>query len=301
MLPGKPWPTFLRAGDVVGIWAPASAPKETEVQAGVAVLRQAGFQVVSASNLTRKRGYLAGEDGERLRGLFDLLEAGARSLWAVRGGYGVMRLLHSFPWETLRGWDGWIIGYSDVTALHCAALQRFPRATVHGPMVVGLGRSEEATKRILGLVQGKMPRPVFRFGQKAVLRAGLASGPLVGGNLSVLTSLLGTDFEPPWEGAILALEDVGEPGYRLDRALTQLGLSGRLWRINGLVLGKFARCAAGEPESRRLLAERLLSLTPEGCPVVMGLPFGHVGRNFAFPLGKIVTLDTHRGVVTMEE
>lgn len=267
----------------------------------MAVLQQAGFRVLTARNVTRTRGYLAGEDQERLGGLLELLETGARALWAVRGGYGVMRLLASFPWETLRSWDGWIVGYSDITALHCAALQRFPWATVHGPMVVGLGRSEAATKRILGLVQGKIPQPVFRFGQKAVLRAGVASGPLVGGNLSLLTSLLGTDFEPPWDGAIVALEDVGEPGYRLDRALTQLGLAGRFGRVNGLVLGRFARCAAGEPESRRLLAEQLLALTPESCPVVVGLPFGHVRRNLAFPLGKIVTVDTYGGVVRLEE
>lgn len=271
------------------------------MQAGVAVLRAAGFEVAIAKNVTKKRGYLAGEDQERLEGLLELLETGARALWAVRGGYGVMRLLASFPWETLRSWDGWIVGYSDITALHCAALRRFPWATVHGPMVVGLGRSEAATKRILALVQGKIPQPVFRFGQKAALRDGVASGPLVGGNLSLLTSLLGTDFEPPWDGAIVALEDVGEPGYRLDRALTQLGLAGRFGRINGLVLGRFARCAAGEPESRCLLAERLLALTPESCPVVVGLPFGHVRRNLAFPLGKIVTLDTYRGVVRLEE
>lgn len=271
------------------------------MQAGVAVLRQAGFQVVTARNVTKKRGYLAGEDRERLEGLFELQEAGARVLWAVRGGYGVMRLLQDFPWETLKSWDGWIVGYSDITALHSAALHRFPWATVHGPMVVGLGRSEVATKKVLALLQGDIPRPLFRFSQKAVLRAGVSSGMLVGGNLSLLTSLMGTDFELPWDGAILALEDVGEPGYRLDRALTQLGLSGRLGRINGLVLGKLARCALGEPESRRLLAERLLSLTPEGCPVVVGLPFGHVRRNFAFPIGKIVTLDTPRGVVMLEE
>lgn len=296
----KPLPPPLAPGDAVGVWAPASAPRWEEVERGVEVLRSAGFVVKLSANVQTKTGYLAGSDDERLLGLFQLLDAGCRALWAVRGGYGVMRLLPSVPWELLSRWGGFVIGYSDLTAFHAAALSRLPYATVHAPMIISLGRSPEATSRIVGFLQGNAPPVLFRFRKRKVLRPGLAKGFLMGGNLALLASLVGTPFEPPWDGAVVALEDVEEPGYRLDRMLTQLALAGRWQRVAAVVVGGMARCGRGEVGFREAWHRRLLEVVPEGCPVVVGLPFGHVRRNFAFPVGVSVTLDTEKGVLTME-
>lgn len=271
------------------------------MELGVEVLRRTGFKVKLAANVKAKTGYLAGNDNERLSGLFQLLDAGCRALWAVRGGYGVMRLLPSLPWEALGRWGGFVIGYSDLTALHAAALLKFPYATVHGPMVTSLGRSPEATSRILDLLQGNCPPVLFRFSQGHVLRSGCVKGFLMGGNLSLLTSLVGTPFEPPWEGAVVVLEDVEEPGYRLDRMLTHLALAGRWERVVAVVVGKMARCGRGEAGFREAWYRRLLEVVPEGRPVVVDLPFGHVRRNLAFPVGASVVLDTEKGVLTMED
>ncbi|MCX7895224.1 MAG: LD-carboxypeptidase, partial [Thermoanaerobaculum sp.] len=202
----KPLPPPLVPHEIVGVWAPASPPRQEEVQRGVAVLEQAGFRVLLASNLGQRQGYLAGDDDQRLQGLLELLERGCRALWAVRGGYGVMRLLPRLPWEMLSSWGGFLIGYSDLTALHAAALGRFGWATVHGPMITSLGRSQRATARILELVQGRLGRQLWRFGERQVLRPGYATGLLVGGNLSLLASLVGTPYEPPWDGVVLAVE-----------------------------------------------------------------------------------------------
>lgn len=297
----KPWPAPLGHGDLVGVWAPASPPREDEVARGLQVLEGAGLRVCLASNLRAKKLYLAGGDEARLAGLHELLQAGVKALWAVRGGYGVMRLLPRIPWDQLASWGGWLVGYSDLTALHCAACRRFPRVTIHGPMVTALGRAKLATARVLAMVQGEPPKVLFRFSPRAVLRGGRACGWLVGGNLSLLASLVGTPYEPPWEGVVLAVEEVGEPGYRLDRLLTQLALAGKLERLAGVLVGGLSRCGRGEAGFRAAFAERLLELTPSRCPVVMGLPFGHLRRNLAFPVGAAVVLDTDRGTVCLEE
>jgi len=286
-------------GEAIGVWAPASAPRWEEVERGVEVLQRAGFAVQVAANVRQRSGYLAGDDAARLAGLSSLLAKGVRALWAVRGGYGVMRLLPQLPWEELAAWRGWLLGYSDLTALHCAAASRLPVATLHGPMVTGLGRSPEATARVLGIVQGQLPQPLFRFSPKAVLRGGKATGVLQGGNLSLLAALVGTPYEPPWEGVILALEDVGEPGYRLDRLLTQLALAGRLAGVAGVLVGRLARCGRGDAGFREAFAARLAEVFPS-CPVVFGLDFGHVRRNLAFPVGCQVLVDADRGVVRLE-
>lgn len=298
---GKELPQPLRQGDRIGVWAPASAPRWHEVERGVEVLRRAGYTVAIAPNVRTKTGYLAGEDQERLAGLTHLLEAGCRCLWAVRGGYGVMRILPAIPWEVLASWNGFLIGYSDVTALHAAALSRLPFATIHGPMITSLGLSSEATSRVLGYLAGKIPSPLFRFRRDKVLRSGVASGILIGGNLSLLASLVGTPYEPPWEGAVVALEDVEEPGYRLDRMLTRLALAGRWERVAAVVVGRMARCGRGEAGFREAWRRRLLEVIPEPCPVVVDLPFGHLRRNLAFPLGVRVVLDGHRGFLKVED
>lgn len=298
---GKPLPPPLRPGDRIGIWAPASTPKWEDVERGLAVLRQAGYAVELAPNLKTKNGYLAGEDRERLDGLARLLAVGCRCLWAVRGGYGVMRILPSIPWDTLASWNGFLVGYSDLTALHAAALTRLPFATVHGPMITSLGASSQATSRVLRVVAGNLPSPLFRFREEQVLRPGRVSGVLIGGNLSLLVSLVGTPYEPPWDGAIVALEDVGEPGYRLDRMLTTLALAGRWERVSAVVVGKLARCGRGEPGFREAWHRRLLEVIPEPRPVVVELPFGHVRRNWAFPVGVRALLDANRGVFAVED
>ncbi len=264
---------------------------------GLEALAATGHPLEPAPNLHHRKGYLAGDDTGRLEGLLHVLDRGARVVLAARGGFGVSRLLDRLPWDRLVREGVTFVGFSDLTALAAPLLARGGAVQVHGPMVgVGVERTENL-RRLLAVLRGELRgRPLFRFGRRAVVRPGRARGPAVGGNLTVLCSLLGTPWEPPWDGAVLFLEEVGEPLYRLDRLLTQLRCSGRLRNVKALIGGSLRGCRpVAEREGR--WRELLLEAAPEGVPVVAGLPFGHAARNMAFPLGVPVEVDTGGGYV----
>jgi muramoyltetrapeptide carboxypeptidase len=268
------------------------------VQVGLDFLQEKGFQAVPAPNLGSRVAYVAGSDEERLEGLIALLEAGVDALLAARGGYGLMRLLPSVPWERLAAWSGWVVGFSDVTALHAALATRFPCATLHGPMVTSFGRDRASAELLVSWLSGHGPRRLFKVSRAGVVRPGVARGVAVGGTLSLLAALVGTPFEPNYRDTVLFLEDVGEPVYRLDRLLTQLRLSSRLAEVKAVVSGRMARCGRGEQGWRDRWRSLLLEAIPSDAVVVEGLPFGHGGSNVPFPLGVEVEVNTPRGEVT---
>ncbi len=277
--------------------APSGPLPANALDSGVAFLRKNGFEVLLAPNAGSRSRYLAGADPERLAAIEWLLDRGAAALVAARGGYGSLRLLPDVPWERLAGWGGWIVGFSDVTALHAALAARFPRATLHAPMVTSFARDPRGADATVAWLTGRAPRRLFDVKAAHVLRPGAARGVAAGGTLSLLAALVGTPFEPEYEGAVLFLEDVGEPLYRLDRLLTQLRLSSRLGRARAVIAGRLASCGRGEEGWRDRWRELLLEAAPEAV-VLEGLPFGHGRRNEPFPLGVEVEVDTVRGEIT---
>lgn len=297
---GLTLPRPLRPGSAVGIMAPAGPASGAALRAGVRILEGWGLRVVRGPNTTGRRGYLAGDDEQRLAGVRTLLASGVEVLMAARGGYGTARLLADMPWDELRSWGGWVVGFSDLTALHCALAGRsFPVATLHGPMLTGLASDPVGRRRLQGWLTGQPPAVLFRFARERVVRGGRARGRAIGGNLSVLASLLGTPFEPPWPGSVLFLEDVGEPLYRLDRLLTQLRLASRLSAVTAVVAGTLVGCGRGEHAWRRRWRDLLAEAAPNAV-VVEGAAFGHGSRNLAFPLGAAVEVDTGTGTVRLE-
>jgi len=296
----RPLPPPVRSGARVGVFALSGPPDAAALAAGIRRLEAAGFEVRRAANLSDRDAYLAGDDAARVAGLTGLLDDGVDVLLAARGGYGALRTLPLLPWQRLREWGGWLIGFSDLTALHAAAAVHGLPASVHGPMATTLARHEASAARLLALLRGEAPRCLFRVPASRVVRPGVARGVAVGGNLAVLTALSGTPFAPDLGGAVLFLEDVGEAGYRLDRLLTQLRLSSRLDSVKALIVGRLARCARGEPGWRERWRRLLDESAPPGAVVVEGLPFGHGATNLAFPLGVEVTVDTRRDEVCWE-
>jgi len=278
----------------VGVFAPAGPVAIPRLRRGVERLEAEGFRVVEAANVRSRDGYLAGDDEARLAGLEELLDAGVEALLASRGGFGSARLLGRLPWERLARWGGWLVGFSDLTALHAGMAACTQLATLHGPMVATLTRHEGSTRRLFQWLRGEAPEMLFRLTSAQVVRDGVACGVAVGGNLSVLTSLIGSRFEPDWDGVVLFLEDVGEPLYRLDRMLTQLRLASRLGRIVALVGGRFVGCGRGERRFRERWRALLAEAAPPSAVVVEGLPFGHGTVNTPFPLGIQVEVDTRR-------
>ncbi len=282
----------LTAGEPIGVIALSGPPEAEKLRHGLEVVRSWGHAVIEAENLYRKEpgGYLAGDDENRLRGLESLLEDGVRCFVAARGGYGVMRLLPRLPWDKLVEREAVLVGFSDLTPVlnHLAA---HGVAQVHGPMAAaGLADPMNAA-RLHAVVAGTaMGRELFEFEENQVIVGGSARGRLVGGNLAMMCSTLGTPWEPSGAGAILALEDVDEPLYRLDRMLTQLRLSGSLNDVKALIYGDLQDLRNDWGHVGGLLRE-----AAPGVPIVMGLPFGHGKENFAFPIGAEVELDTEAG------
>jgi muramoyltetrapeptide carboxypeptidase len=276
-----------------------SGPPDTErLQAGIERLEAEGFRVLLAPNVNAVDGYLAGSDTDRLDGLHFLLDSDVDLLWAARGGYGLMRVLPELPLERLAAWGGWVVGFSDVTALHAAMNRHCGVASLHGPMVASLTRHRGSALRVFELLARPEATKIFDLDAAQVIRPGRVRGRAVGGNLSLLAALVGTSCEPDYDGAVVFLEDVGEPLYRLDRLLTQLRLSSRLRRAKAILAGRLVQCGGGESGWRARWRDLLAEVAPKKAVVVDGLPFGHGAVNMAFPLGVEVVVDTGRGEVT---
>ncbi len=267
-----------------------------KLESGLEVLTGWGHPIVAASNLYCEESYLAGSDAERLAGINEVLESGARWIVAARGGYGAARLLDDLPWRELVERDVCVVGFSDLTAV-LNPLARDGRIQVHGPMVAAGLDSPHNSRRLRALLYGELTgTTLFRFPARSVVRGGHVTGPVLGGNLTLLTTLLGTEWEPDFDGCVLFLEEVDEPLYRLDRMLTHLRSSGRLRNVKALIGGSLRGCrpASERPKMwRKMLAES----APPGAAVVVDLPFGHGATNLAFPVGATVEVDTDRRLV----
>lgn len=282
----------LVAGEKVGVVALSGPVDPRLLAAGLAILDGLGLDVVAAPNLVADTGYLAGSDDDRLAALDSVLDRGARVLLAARGGYGAGRLLARLPWRRLAA-DGVVLaGFSDVTAVTNPLVSRGGAAQVHGPMVATLHTSTAGLGGLLDLLTTPAGRRwAWDLPASAVVRPGRVSGRSLGGNLAVLASLAGGPYFPDLDGAVLFLEDLNEPPYRLDRMLTQVASSATFRGVKALVVGELRDCEGfsnGTPAWRELL----LSTAPPEAVVVDGLGFGHGPVNRPFPLGVEVEVDT---------
>ncbi|MCC7380900.1 MAG: LD-carboxypeptidase [Deltaproteobacteria bacterium] len=289
MRPPRPAPTDRRPR--IGLFAASSPFPEDRYRRGAEVLTALGFDLVEHPHLFDAHGYLAGHDRQRLAQLHDLLDdPSIDALWAVRGGYGLHRIVDQVDVTRLARAEKAIVGFSDVVALHALAQAKADLITIHGPVVTQLGElGPEDRQRVAAIVGGQLQQRYAADGP--VIHGGIAEGPLLGGCLSVIAPLLGTGILPRFEGAILLLEDIGEATYRIDRLLTHLRLSGLLSAVAGVALGDFVACEPrkdGEQTITEVLADRLGDL---GVPVLAGLPIGHGARNAAVPLGARARLD----------
>jgi muramoyltetrapeptide carboxypeptidase len=280
----------------VAIVAPSGPFPADAYERGLSVLRARGHEPVEllAGEVHR---YLAGSDEERLRSLRRAYShPGVRVLLAARGGYGAMRLLPALDLDAMAASPRVLVGFSDVTALHLALLARGGRGLVHGPMITQLGRLPAAdVDRLFTLLETGAPPPPLRG--RAVV-PGIARGPLVGGNLTVLASLVGTPYLPDLRGCVLLLEEVFEQPYRIDRMWTHLRLAGLLDGVAGVAFGSLVSCAT--PGATYTAQEVVDDLLRElGKPAVAELPVGHGDENAAVPLGARVVLQD--GVLTFEE
>lgn len=303
-------PKHLETGDTIGILAPASAPPDPKtVDRSVAVIEQLGFKVQLAPNVRLRHGYLAGSDRERARDLMRMFsDRRVNAIVCLRGGYGSARLLPLLDYHAIRQHPKIFAGYSDITSLHCALLVKAGLISFHGPMLNSDFVKPDMPAFTLDSFLRTLTQPVapgsilqgYRRKTVKILRRGMARGPLIGGNLSLLCTTLGTPWQPSFKRRILFFEDVGEQPYRVDRMLTHLLNCGLLQQVAGIAIGINADCedpkAGRAGEYRQTLADVLRErLLPLKIPVVTGLPFGHVPHNATLPVGAEAVLDAEKG------
>ena len=287
-------PPPLSPGAPIAVVAPASPPRSADTyQAGLDRLRTT-YDVRQTWTPGSERGYLAAPDAERVAALHRAIEdPEIRAVICVRGGYGCLRLLPKINWDLARRHPTLIVGYSDVTALHLAFYEKAGWPGLSGPVVTEWAQADDATlASFRGWAAGETPSFVEAFGDPLAPRtSGTASGPLLGGNMAVLTRLLGTPFAPDFEGAVLVLEEVAEAPYRVDRMLTHLQQTGVLDAVGGVVLGTFTTGSLNPDTPTRPLEEVFRDhLADRPYPVAKGLPYGHHLPRCSLPLGIPVRL-----------
>jgi muramoyltetrapeptide carboxypeptidase len=311
-------PRRLSPGQTVGLIAPSSPPNEPEhIRFAIDILESLGFRVRPGAHLFDRAGYFAGTDAARAADVNAMFaDDGVDAIWCVRGGYGASRILPLLDYDRMARNPKALIGYSDITALHMALHTQAGLVSFHGPVpwraltAYALGEMKRVLWEPAAPVPLGAPPPfdrreghLDRDNRVTALLPGRAQGRLIGGNLCLMAHLSGTPYAPDLRGAILFLEDVDEPYYRIDRFLTQLWLAGRLDGVAGIAFGKFTRCepSASYVQNRVLedvLAERCRAL---GVPAVAGLMIGHVDDQTTVPIGCLAELDAGAGTLTLLE
>jgi muramoyltetrapeptide carboxypeptidase len=302
----------LRIGDKVGLIAPASAVSPSQIERAQNNMYRMRLQPQLGRHVAGLHGYLAGTDRQRANDINAMFaDPSIKAVFAISGGWGCARLLPLLDWDVIRANPKLLIGYSDITALHLAFAAQAGFPTIHAPNagnswdvsswnslwwlaftgehpVLGGVREEEMT--------GRMGRTI---------QSGQATGRLIGGNLTVLSTLMGSSWVPDMDGAILFLEDVSEAPYRIDRMLQQLKLAGVLDRIGGVVFGQCTRCdrpTDGEIELGFSLDEILdHHLARLGIPAIVGANIGHVRNQLSLPVGLPVELDADLRTIRLVE
>lgn len=295
-------PPRLGPGARIALISPAGPSAEEKVDAALRRCERLGLEGVLGVSARERHGYLAGLDNARATDFRRAVEEPSiDAIWALRGGYGTMRLLRSIDLRPLLKRPKIFIGFSDNTALHLA-FARTGLVSFHG-LHAGAEDSlfsEQCLRRIVHDADaGALPFPEGAA-RPVTLYGGGAEGTLAGGNLTMLAAACGTDYALQPRGRIIVIEEVGEPTYRIDRAVTQLRLAGCLDGAAGIVLGHFTDrfVSDGEGPFEETLRELL---APLRVPVVLGAPVGHIADQWTLPLGVRARLDADRGTLTLLE
>lgn len=291
------FPPYLKPGDLLKIIAPSGALKEIEaLERGLAVWRSRGYRVEFGSNWNASYGYLAGDDRQRREALAQVWQdPECKAILCVRGGYGSARLLEDWNWQKLSTSNPkWIVGFSDVTGL-LWSLVKENIAGIHAPVLTTIASEPQwSIDRLFDFLEGRRLASLKGKGWGG----GSVTGMLLPANLTVATHLLGTPIQPCLHGTILALEDVTEAPYRIDRLLTQWRGMRAFEGVKGIALGRFSRCDPPGGSTSWTVAEVLRDrLGNLDIPIVSDLSFGHDGANAALPVGAIVKLDANEGTL----
>lgn len=294
-------PDPLKKGDKVAIVSPAGITRPQNVYAAIPVLQSFGWKPYTSPHAFGRHATYSGTPDERYSDLETaLLDPAVKAILCSRGGYGAVHLLDRLDRLPLRDNAKWIIGFSDISALH-ALMHRHGVASVHGPMarhIASHAGADEDSRALFGILQGEMP--TYSVKPHPLNRAGRSSGILLGGNMAVLTALIGTPYDILKPDTILFVEDVSEPVYKIERMMYQLKLSGVLGRLKGLIVGDFTEYSPDV--DGRSMEEMISELVADyDYPVAFGVPFGHASSIMPFVESIPATLTVDADEVMIEQ
>ena len=301
-------PPALLVGDTIAFCAPSGFLDSVRMSLAKTRLEEKGFYIVHEDSIYRRWGYLAGTDAQRASELMSYFkDKSVRAIFPGTGGYGSTRILSMLDYDIIKSNPKIFIGFSDITALHIAFNQLANLITFHTPNpMYGLG-SKKGLDPISELYFWSLLMnsndytyeiPFDLYGDSLKVQTmvpGIASGKLVGGNLSLICSTMGSVYEAETRGSILFIEDVGEAPYRIDRYLSELKLAGKLDLVNGIIIGRFSRRETEAPDrSTDFKMHQVFQqyFSKMKVPVIFNFPSGHGSKNVSLPLGCIVEINT---------
>jgi muramoyltetrapeptide carboxypeptidase len=307
-------PPRLSQGDVIGLIAPSGRIDDAAIEKSVQHVEALGFRAKLGLYLKEVQGNYAGSVEQRIADLHRMfLDPEVKAIWCIRGGSGAISLLRHIDYALIRHHPKILLGYSDITALHLAILKQTGLVTFHGPVAVSTPNAY-SNRHMLAVLTDPQPSYTIAMSPENAAHAheapayavqtvhgGVATGPLIGGNLSLVSALAGTPYAADFRGGLLFLEEVNEEPYRIDRWMTQLDLSIGFDRAAGVMIGICDKC---EPEGGPGLSlEQALAthLAPLTVPAVSGYSFGHIRHQFTLPMGVRARLDTAAQTVTLLE
>ena len=308
-------PPRLKSGDKLGIVAPGSYISEEELQDSIKNLNQLGFETTHSEKILLQSGYFAGSDKDRADDLMEkFLDKSVKGIVCARGGYGCSRILPMLDYDVIRSNPKILIGYSDITALLYGIYQKSGLITFHGPVGTSSFNdySVDNFKRVL--INSERSETFKNstsgddenvYGVTSIVK-GKGKGRLVGGNLSIMVSLIGTEYDVDYSGKIIFIEEVGEEPYRVDRMLTQLIQAGKFDHAAGIMMGIFRKCEVKENSDLTAKSFNLMEVLQDRfgnfkIPVVYGMSFGHVKDKFTIPFGALAELDANKHTFTLLE
>lgn len=281
-------PSYIKTGDKIRIVAPAGKLKKERLMPAVDWLKKQGYKVELGKHIFSQHFQYAGTDNERLEDMQTALDdPECKGIMCARGGYGTVRLIERLDFSEFKKHPKWLVGYSDITILHLA-LNKLGYATIHGTMPPfffdEIGNPNDNLTSLLNLISGE--KIDYKFETKSGNIPGKTNRELIGGNLSIITSLLGTKYEIETENKILFIEDINEYLYHIDRMIFQLKLAGKLEKLTGLVIGDFTDIKDNDEPFGKAVEELILDAVREyNYPVSFGLKSGHGNVNLALAFG----------------
>ncbi|WP_057938163.1 S66 peptidase family protein [Algoriphagus resistens] len=307
-------PEAIKKGDTVGLISPSAATADRmQFTYAKEALEALGFNVRLGKNLMNRRGHLAGTDNERAGDLNEMFkDKNVKAIVSIRGGSGAARILPLIDYKAISKNPKPLLGYSDITALHCAIQAKTGLITFHGPMGSGSWNSFNVDqfekvfikreKVTYQNVHSESDDLVVKSNRIQTLKGGKAEGKILGGNLTVLTAISGSPYYPDFKDAILFIEDVGEDPYKMDRMMSTLKLNGTLDHIKGFIFGQCSDCEPGSGYGSLTLDQVLDDyVLPLGIPAYSGAMIGHISKQFIIPVGAKVGMDADKGTISLLE